>query len=303
MVCHAVVTTHTDRHLRRVLHALAKQTHPVQAVVVTCDTDDDAIADVVRKASADFGLDITLVRRPHQGESRSAQVRNNGVRALQKRSLQDDALLLFLDGDIVLTPDAVTRHLKIAQTADVIVGFRFDLTEEQTALFRDDALDRGELPVEPEPEQIAAVASRDARYKRQLIARKLRLAKAHKPKLLSAHFSVTAGAYANVNGFDETFVNYGQEDDDLGRRLYRAGAKPAVAIADIHAFHLYHPTRAPDKFEDQPNAAALKSRKFKARCEKGLENHADQPKPKLGRYVNGQPADPTEPVYSRTAAT
>jgi len=301
-VCHAIVTTHTDRHLGRVLHALARQTKPVQSVVVTCDTDSDTIADVVRKASATHNLDITLVRRPHQGQSRSAQVRNNGVRALQKRSLQDDSLLLFLDGDIVLTPDAVARHLQLAQKADVIVGFRYDLTDEQTGLFNDNALDLAQLPVEPEPEQIAAIAARDARYKRQLIMRKLRLAKPHKPKLLSAHFSVTASAYAAVNGFDEAFVNYGQEDDDLGRRLYRWGAKPAVAVAAIHAFHLYHTTRAPEKFEDQPNAATLKQKRFKVRCEKGLENHAEQPKPKLGRFLNGQPADPTEPVYSRSTS-
>jgi len=201
---------------------------------------------------------------------------------------------------MVPLPDAIARHAARADAHDLVLAHRIDLTEEQTRLLDPQDLARGRVLVEPTPEQADALAHRHQRLARQLALRPLRplrMAKAHKPKLLSAHFSVTLDRYRRVNGFDESFVGYGQEDDDLGARLMRSGARVCVAVADIPALHLHHETRAPGDFHDSPNAARLRRRR-PVRCELGLESPAEQPTPTVRRFDAGAEADPTDPFYA-----
>lgn len=270
----AIVTTHTTRHLRRCLLGVAVQRRKPDRVVVTCDGDGADLRDAVAAAAAEFGLPITLVRRAHAGVSRSGQVRNNAVRALAADSPSGDALLVFLDGDICPAPGCFAAHEERARAADLVLGFRLDLTEQQTEAFDESALRAGDDPAPIEPQQSADLAAREKRYRRALLLRRFGLGKPHKPKLLSANFAVRLRSLLRVNGFDELYEQYGQEDDDLGRRLYGTGVRPALAITAARAYHLWHPTRAPGDWNDSPNAARF-ARGGPVRCVQGIEN----PKP------------------------
>src|SRR5258705_383753 len=77
-----VSTTHTTRHLRRVLLGAAHQSRPADRVVVSTDNDLTEIATLVAACADEFAMPIMLVQRPFRGASRSGQVRNNGVRAM-----------------------------------------------------------------------------------------------------------------------------------------------------------------------------------------------------------------------------
>ena len=272
---HAIVVTHTPQRLRRTLLGVACQTRTPDTIVLTCDADDDAIRDAAQQACDEFDLSITLVRRPKHELSRAGQARNNAVRVLAEEGLGDDDALLFLDGDSVLEPGGLAKHLRALERHPLVIAWRFEMTEAQTAAFDEDALRRGDLPIEPTPEQWAALRHRHRRLARQAFLRRFRLTKPHKPKLLGANFSVIAGAYARVNGHDETYEDWGQEDDDLGRRLYMAGHAPRVAVADILSFHQHHPTRAPRRLAEGRNTHRLQE-PCPARCVHGLENPIPQ---------------------------
>ena len=43
-----------------------------------------------------------------------------------------------------------------------------------------------------------------------------------------------------VDGYDENFQGWGNEDDDLGRRLYKAGIRGKNPFYDDFPLHLYH---------------------------------------------------------------
>jgi GT2 family glycosyltransferase len=281
---HAIISTHTTRHLRPTLLGVLAQSRRPDSVVVSADSDDPEIAVLVQALATERSFPITLVQRPHQGESRSSQVRNNAVRAVVSSQHAPADVLWFLDGDCLPAPDCLEQHLRsyAGSARPVVVAFRVDLTRAQTEAIDESRIARGE-PLNPTQEQLAALQARERRYRRHLLLRRLGIGKPHKPKLLSANFSVRIADFLAVNGFDEEYTGYGQEDDDLGRRLYKIGAAPVLAIIQAMAFHLYHETRAPGEWEASPNAARF-ARPFSERCVHGVTNPAPQPAPVITRF-------------------
>jgi len=278
---HLILVTHTPDRIRRTLLGASVQTVPPASVTLTCDGDDDAIRDAASSACAEFGLGLTLIRRAHAGVSRSAQVRNNGVRHLIETGAADDDALVFLDGDCVPEAKLIAKHLDALTHAGLVLGWRYDLHKDQDEAFDEDALRRGEHPITPTPEQEHALAKRRQRFLKQARLRALGLArlglvKAHKPKLITANFATTLGHYRAVNGIDETYEGWGQEDDDFARRLYQRAVRPFVGVGTIHTYHQYHVTRAPGEWHQSPNAERL-NKKPATQCARGLEDPMDQP--------------------------
>jgi len=271
---HVIVVTHTPDRLRLTLLGVACQTRAPDTLTLTCDADDDAIRVAAQDAADEFDLPITLITRRRHDRSRAGQARNNGVRHLLDEGVREGALVFF-DGDCVPAPAAVDDHVRALERGGLVIAWRFEMTPEQTASFDETALRQGRLPIEPTPAQWSSLRARHRRLARQARLRPLGLAKSHKPKLLGANFSVDLGAYRQINGHDETFEDWGQEDDDLGRRLYMADHKPVVGVKDILSFHQWHETRAPLKLDQGRNAHRLLEA-CPARCVQGLENPVPQ---------------------------
>lgn len=308
---HLLIPTHTTRHLGACLSAIAAQESSPDSVVVTCDVDEPAIreliervwpivsAAVVRRGAADAPPPLRLVMRAHAGEPRLNQVRNNGLRALVQSGASDRDLVVVIDGDMVLAPRAIARHRALAADgADVVVPFRVNVDEARTS-----GVDAAVFLAEPmswpeqlmlSPEDEAALAARDRRYRRQLLARRIApwLTKPHKPKLLGGHHAVRLSALKAVNGYDERFVGYGYDDDDLARRLHGLGGlRWAVAVRQIPAFHLWHPTRAPARPTEAPGYARFAAAGLPVRCERGLDSPLDQAEPVVRAVLPQPPGD------------
>ncbi len=293
---HVIISTHTARHLATVMAGVGAQARRADRVIVSCDVEDAGIGELVRERAFALGLDATVVQRPHRGESRSAQVRNNGVRALSADGLAAGAHLVFLDGDCCPGRGCFEAHERLGAAGDLIIGFRFDLTQEQTAQFDVEAMASGRDPVAISEDQRAGLIDRDRRYRRNAIMRRFGLAKPHKPKLLSANFSISAAMYQMINGFDEEYQGYGGEDDDLGRRVYAAGGRPVIGVSEAIAYHLWHPTRAAARWEDSPGIARFKTR-TPTRTRFGLDSPYDQPAPTVARFAAAGPASqPAAPI-------
>ncbi|HPO93317.1 MAG TPA: galactosyltransferase-related protein [Phycisphaerales bacterium] len=302
----AIVSTHTTRHLRLTLLGLSLQSHRPNYLVVSCDNDAPEILQAVRDCARDFHFPITLVQRAHAGVARLGQVRNNAVRALQRLNacLPPVSRLVFFDGDILTGRRVLELHdaLAASDTNRLVIAFRRDLTEAQTQAITEDQVRAAdpESFVTLDPSVLRALRTRDRRYRRQALMRRLHLAKAHKPKMLGANFSVSLEAYLAVNGCDERFEGYGQEDDDLSRRLYQHGCTPAIGVAAIPNFHLFHPTRAPASWDSSPTVRLLHSQ-APTRCLLGIDN----PKPQEALRIEHFPAPsnaPPPPLPSPAAA-
>jgi GT2 family glycosyltransferase len=91
-------------------------------------------------------------------------------------------------------------------------------------------------------------------------------------KLRSGNFGISREDFERVNGFDENFEGWGGEDDDLGRRLRRAGARLESIVRHTYSFHLWHPRdiTVPDKVKQAANTKYLWRKDAPARCLNGL---------------------------------
>ncbi|GJM18389.1 MAG: hypothetical protein DHS20C14_06020 [Phycisphaeraceae bacterium] len=276
---HAILVTHTPERLRRTILGVAWSSARPDTLTLACDSDDPAIEAAARDACAVGDIAMTLTMRANVGKGRSGQTRNNAVRAIAAAGADDADALVFFDGDCVPDHAAIELHTNALLRGQLVLGWRYELSPEQDASFDDDALRAGRLPFTPDPEQTRAIESRHKRYQRQATWKRFGLGKPHKPKLLSANFSCTLGTYRAINGFDETYEGWGQEDDDFGRRVYQSGGRAVVALRDILAYHQYHVTRAPNAWGTGPNAARL-SAPCDTVCAHGLKDPLDQPEPR-----------------------
>ena len=93
-----------------------------------------------------------------------------------------------------------------------------------------------------------------------------------KPRLTSGNFALTRADFERVNGFDEAFVGWGCEDDDLGLRLRAAGIRVASILHQTYTYHLWHPKSpsVPKTWRDGANVAYLHRRGKLTRCANGL---------------------------------
>ncbi len=277
-----VVITHTTRHLRRTLLGVASSSRKPDLTVVSFDGDAADLESCARDAGIEFGLELILVLRPHTGQARPGQVRNNGAQAVIDAGLPDETRLVFFDGDCCPARDCLAAHESIAAGGGAVSAFCIYLTPEQTEAFDENAVRRGDPPAPIGEDQWTTLRQRHARYDWAIFWRRFGLAKSHKPKIASGNFSVPLGAFRAVNGFDTQYNGWGAEDDDIGRRLYASGVRPVNGVAKAITYHLWHPTRRPGAWHDNAGAPRF-AMKLPVRCERGLVKPLDQSAPRVLR--------------------
>ncbi len=275
-----LITTHTTLHLERTLRGVTIQRMPPAELVISCDNDKQDLAAHARECLLGLGLRATLVMRQHMNICRLSQVINNGIRAMKalpgSRTIRGEDRVIIIQGDCCPGRDFIRTHMELGQKGDLVVGFRHDITSEQTERFDDAALAEGRDPVGLTAEQIASIEDRHRRLAWQARLRPFGFAKAHKPKVLGADFSVRLSAFEKINGMDEEYVGYGSEDDDVGRRLYASGASVAVGVKQLEIYHLWHQTRKGQAWEESSGVARFKM-KTPVRAAHGFENPLEQP--------------------------
>lgn len=276
---HVVIPTHTTRHLDLVLAGLARQTLRPDHIIVSCDTDDEAIGAVIKRCCRAFGLSAWWLRRASTGGERLCQVRNNAVRFLVEELDASRGRVLILDGDMLAGDTLVAQHHATAPNTPLVYAYRVNLDEATTGTLDAQRIFGGEQTAPLTAADRKELDRRDRRARRHLLMRRLYIGPPHKPKLLGGHFSCDLSLYLRLNGFDELYQGWGFKDDEFAYRAARTGAGVRIAISEIIAWHLWHPTRQPSvPMRDLPTAQRFEQRaRLPLIAEHGIENPLDQP--------------------------
>ena len=261
-----VNTYQKPRHLGLVLASIAAQTGVDGRfeVIVSDDGSTDGTAALVRDFAAQARFPVRLTSQPHDG-FRLARTRNAGAR------LTASDYLLFLDGDCILPRDHVAAYLERRRPGRALLGYCARLPEATSAQLRDDIIVTTDL---------AGLAPAS---ERRLLAKRFRKAWWHaalrhpsKPRLAGGNCGIWRRDFEAVNGCDERFVGWGQEDDDLGLRLRAAGVRLESILDRTWSLHVWHPVdmSATPRWRDGVNVPYFLRRGRLTRCRRGLVDRA-----------------------------
>ena len=207
----------------------------------TTDSTDNTM-DVVEAFRRRVNFPVKFVTHPRLG-FQASRCRNEGAAATSA------PYLLFLDGDCVLPPHHVAAHLAHRRPGAALIGDVCKLAQSDSQRMTEETIRRGNFSIFNNARERRRLRLLDLKYRLYNFIRHPK-----KPRSLrSGDFSIWRDDYRRVNGFDENFCGWGGEDDDLGRRLRRAG----VRLQSLLALDLFV-------------SRVASHRDFQARCPKNL---------------------------------
>ena len=257
-----ISTYNKPRHLKLVLASVAMQ-QEVEGkleVVITDDGSTDDTLQIVEEFAGMVDFPVKLTTHRHQA-FQVARCRNEGVAA------SSAPYLIILDGDCLIPPNFVAQHLRRRKPRVVMNGDCYRLDERVSAYIDEEVVESGEFVdwVSESERMRVQQADRDSRWY-NLIHHRWR------PHLLGNNIGVWRTDYEKVNGFDENFVGWGNEDDDLGYRFRQAKIRIQSILRWTKTYHVWHPRDVSwtKNWHDGPNVARLFRRDRATRCVNGL---------------------------------
>lgn len=253
--------------LRRALVCLQNQSMQVDEVVITDDGSSPDLLVNLKKLAPDLSMPVKYIRQDNKG-FRLSKVRNNGVR------VSSGDWLIFLDQDIIYTKRFIETFVKHFHEKKFIVSWPVRLTEQQTLELTDEQMKNGNYENLITSRQIYEVGKQFRKDLFYVVCKKLRV-RSIGPKLRGGLFAVSRDNYDKVNGFDENYRGWGNEDDDLGRRLDAAGITGKNPFWKEYPLHMWHePYREGTKRVNLEyyRASIERTRKGEFYCEYGIHN-------------------------------
>jgi glycosyltransferase involved in cell wall biosynthesis len=220
--------------LARCLASVASQSVLPSEIIVCDDGSDEDLLPCLEAAAARLPGRLVQVRQGHQG-FRLARSRNNGIK------VATEDRLLFIDQDIVGTRRFLETAVTAIEARRFVVGYPVRLTAEQTLRVTEAQVRSGDYRAVYTRRETAPV--RRQYYKDRFYGwlHRLSLGTRPRPKVCGAVHGMWKADLVRIDGYDENFVGWGNEDDDLGRRLHRAGVHGGNPFRTEFPLHLHHP--------------------------------------------------------------
>ena len=259
-----VITTYNwESALKSALRSIAQQTVLPYEVIVADDGSKDTMRSMITEIAKDFPV---ILKHSWQEDS--------GFRLARSRNLAIAAAtgdyIIILDGDMVVNKHFIEDHIHAAKAGFYVQGSRI-LTQPE---FDADKL---------------LLQHKDPHFFSKGIARRRHTLRM--PLLANVFLKISEGQKTSgvkgcnqgwwrkdliaVNGYDERFIGWGREDNDILLRAYRMGLKRRdIRFAGL-ATHIYHNERHPEGVN--PNDRWLKDNAARhvTVCELGLDQHLD----------------------------
>lgn len=231
MTASLIITTfNSTGPLRKVLESILHQSRSPDEVVIADDGSDGETARVVRDFAGRAPFRVRHEWQENKG-FRAAMVRNLAIRH------STGSYIILLDGDCVVSRHFVADHLRQAEKGHFIQGKRI--------LVSRDAVDKFDYQAANSAPALLRMALTGEIFNIHHLIR-LPLFPAFRNRKLKGIKSCNMSFYRTdieaVNGFNEDFVGWGNEDSDLVCRFFNYGLMKKVHPFMAVCFHLWHPT-------------------------------------------------------------
>lgn len=228
-----IITVYNRVHLlRKSLISLKKQSTLPEEIIISDDGSTEDIASGIADIIKQFNFPIKIVRQEKQG-FRLAKCRNNAVK------ISTGDFLIFLDQDIIHTENFIKTFVVNKKEKRFVTSYPIRLTEKQSENITEDIIDQGDYLFVLKAHQLNKIKKQFIKDYVSYIGHKLYMVK-QKPKLRGGVCAINRDDYYAVNGYDEKFIGWGNEDDDIRKRLYKLGVSGFNPFYNEYPLHLYH---------------------------------------------------------------
>lgn len=226
-----IITTYESPHyLKKVLDGFLCQKNAPHEIIIADDGSGNDTAQVIKSFSENSPFPVLHVWQEHKG-FRAAKNRNEAI----KQSSGD--YIILLDGDCVVNCDFISDHLSLLKKGFFIQGKRILINKNASLDFTSAHANSYALLVKLALEGKISNIHHLIRlpYFPAFKSRRLKGIK-------SCNMSFFKQDILAVNGFNEDFVGWGNEDSELACRLFKYGLMKKVHHFMTVCFHLWHPT-------------------------------------------------------------
>lgn len=250
-------TYNRARYLELSLLGYMRQTHKDFEMIIADDGSTDETQGLIERYQKLAPFPIKHAWQEHKGR-RKAKILNKAIK------LANFDYLIFSDGDCIPKGDFIEAHVRNSQKGYFLGGGHIRLPDVYSVALTPEAVSNGLYEQALTSERLWRLRLKHWKNLFYMLVGKKR-----RPKLLGGNISVDRKSVFEINGFDENYEGWGQEDSDLRERLKRFGLKPRSILTQAIIFHLYHepdPTKAL-----LPNLAYSRRPNIPIRCVNGLE--------------------------------
>lgn len=220
--------------LRLCLLSVMQQTFQPYEVIISDDGSQEDVVVGIENLLPELSFPVKYIRQEDKG-FRLAKCRNNAIKQAQGN------YIVFIDQDILISPGYLAVFAKNQKKNQFLTALPVLLTAKQTEQIDELSARSGSflrLITRKQMKRIHRQFFKDTFYYYQ---RKFILWNDSRPKVRGGVFGLFKEDLFKVDGFDENYQGWGNEDDDLGRRLYKAGITGKTAFYNEFPVHLYHP--------------------------------------------------------------
>ncbi|MGB0415321.1 MAG: glycosyltransferase [Coraliomargarita sp.] len=228
-----ISTYKESEQLSRVLATVARQTRLPEETLVLEDAEWGATESVVESFKQRIP-GLRLIQQEDRG-FRLARLRNLGLLN------SSGSYIVSIDGDMLLHPRFIEDHAKAAQRGFFVQGVRQLLSPK---------LSRALVDAARVPQGFECVVGRETGNKWRWWGIRACWLSCLFSRDYSTCRKVTGSNQAffredlfRVNGYDNSFRGWGEEDQDLAGRLMHSGLRERHLRYAAVAWHLYHPPR------------------------------------------------------------
>ncbi len=243
--------------LEKVLVAYTRQTVTDFEFIVADDGSTDDTEAMVQRLAPTLPYPVRYARHANAGFRKAATV-NLGI------GLVRNTYMLVTDCDSLPHASLLAEHVAAAAPGRLVLGECLRLPQDVTDALTLDAVRAGRYEDARTPD---AQRTLDALQRRAILYTWLR--QRRKPRVRGNNFSLFLDDYRRVNGYDEQFVGWGNEDGDLRERLKRVGVRPYPIVNRAVVYHIWHAPHE-SKADLRNKTYAWGGRARPAYCEAGL---------------------------------
>ncbi|HTR45600.1 MAG TPA: glycosyltransferase family 2 protein [Thermodesulfovibrionales bacterium] len=253
-----IITTYNNPGaLSKVVESAAHQTRLPEEMVIADDGSREDTANLIKHFSENAPFPVIHFWQEDKG-FRAAKARNEAV----KRSTGEYVILL--DGDCVVNRHFIADHLSLAERGCFVQGKRVHVNRDVVASFG-----QGQANSVPVLVGMALTFSISNTHHLLRLPSSFAVKNRELKGIKSCNMSFFRDDIIAVNGFNEDFVGWGNEDSDLACRFFKYGLRKKVHQFRAICFHLWHPTnKTASNGNKELLGAAIASKEFF--CKNGI---------------------------------